>query len=348
MFDNTRYKNAKNLGDLPDYANRNINSQYWIFWPREAASKGIEKGTSYKLVQEWDSAFNLTASYRRDSDILRPFGDRNNALRKHYVNGHPQDWAILVDSIMSLKQNPGGKHTAWIVSNCGRTNGARARWAYAQSMIEHGLKLDGFGDCFGKHLNGAPWSDKFGDGLIAKYKFYLAFENSLHCNDYMSEKFWRNSLNTGAVPVIYGPHPDDVKAVAPPKSYIHAEDFSSAEELVAYLDYLDSNDTAYLEYHAWRSEELPKDQITELGGSMSHTMRMLCNMCDVVTTRKQQGFPRRIIKSVASWWWVNVHDDLCTKDYAMPEWVRDFPPVTMENSFDELKLKFLPEDFQPK
>ena len=38
----------------------------------------------------------------------------------------------------------------------------------------------------------------------------------------MSEKFWRNSLNTGAVPVVYGPHPDDVKSVAPPNSYIHA------------------------------------------------------------------------------------------------------------------------------
>ena len=44
-----------------------------------------------------------------------------------------------------------------------------------------------------------------------KYKFYLAFENSYHCNDYISEKFWRNSLGQGAVPIVYGPHPDDVK-----------------------------------------------------------------------------------------------------------------------------------------
>ena len=57
--------------DLPDYQNRNRDSQYWIFWPREAASKGIEKGTRYEWVKDWDSAFNLTASYRRDSDILR-------------------------------------------------------------------------------------------------------------------------------------------------------------------------------------------------------------------------------------------------------------------------------------
>ena len=95
------------------------------------------------------------------------------ALRKHYKDGNPQPFENLISQIMGAKENPNGKHTAWIVSNCGRTNGARARWQYAQNMIEAGLKIDGFGECFGKHLNGAPWSDKFGDGLIAKYKFYL-------------------------------------------------------------------------------------------------------------------------------------------------------------------------------
>ena len=52
-------------------------------------------------------------------------------------------------------------------------------------------------------------------GHFSKYKFYLAFENSNHCNDYISEKFWRNSLAQGLVPIVSGPHPDDVKAVAP-------------------------------------------------------------------------------------------------------------------------------------
>ena len=45
----------------------------------------------------------------------------------------------------------------------------------------------------------------------------------------MSEKFWRNSLNTGAVPIVYGPHPDDVKAVAPKNSYIHAVSIKNAK-----------------------------------------------------------------------------------------------------------------------
>ena len=57
--------------DLPDMKERNTESQYWVFWPREAASKGIEKGMDFDSVKNWDNAFNLTVSYRRDSDIIR-------------------------------------------------------------------------------------------------------------------------------------------------------------------------------------------------------------------------------------------------------------------------------------
>ena len=71
-----------------------------------------------------------------------------------------------------------------------------------KSMIDAGLKLDGYGACFDRPVDKSPWGGtKLGNGLISKYKFYLAFENALHCNDYISEKFWRNSLGTGAVPL---------------------------------------------------------------------------------------------------------------------------------------------------
>ena len=40
----------------------------------------------------------------------------------------------------------------------------------------------------------------------------------------------------------------------PPHSFIHVDDFSSPKELAAYITYLDGNDTAYQEYHAWKFE----------------------------------------------------------------------------------------------
>ena len=87
IFDNTRYKDALKHdfgGGIPDFANRNIDTQYWVWWPREAASKGRSKGLDYNLVGKtgWDAAFNLTASYRRDSDVTRIWGTTQNIVNE--------------------------------------------------------------------------------------------------------------------------------------------------------------------------------------------------------------------------------------------------------------------------
>ena len=41
----------------------------------------------------------------------------------------------------------------------------------------------------------------------------------------------------------------DVRETAPKNSFIHVEEFSTVKELVKYIQYLDKNQTAYLEYH---------------------------------------------------------------------------------------------------
>ena len=98
----------------------------------------------------------------------------------------------------------------WFVSNCDQTNGAIERWKYGQQLIAAGLNVTGYGHCFNNLLRSsavakyaAPWVP---GGLISHHKFYLAFENAIHCNDYISEKMWRNALRIGAVPIVFGPH----------------------------------------------------------------------------------------------------------------------------------------------
>ena len=123
-----------------------------------------------------------------------------------------------IAEVLSQKSEPGqGNHTVWMVSNCDATRGAVVRQQYVSRLVDNGLKLDGFGECFNNVLVDSPWTTQnhagYHWGLFAKYKFYLAFENSIHCNGYISEKMWRNSLAQGLVPVIYGPHPDDVKVL---------------------------------------------------------------------------------------------------------------------------------------
>ena len=119
-------------------------------------------------------------------------------------------------------------HTAWFVSNFDH-------WDYAQKLIHARLKLDGYCECFHRRLRNGTRSK---GGLPEKYKFYLAFQNSIHCDDYISEKFRRNSSSTGAVPIVFGPWKQDVVDIAPVNSFIHVDDFASTAELVTFVDFL--------------------------------------------------------------------------------------------------------------
>ena len=145
---------------------------------------------------------------------------------------------------------------------------------------------------------------------FSPYKFYLAFENSIHCNGYLSEKLWRNAYQTGSVPVVMGPLKRDLEEQAPANSFIHVEDFSTPGELVDYLSYLDNNSTAYEEYHAWRNKDadltLPYNQPND---------KMMCGSCQKLQEYKANGFPKHTVPSVSSWWWRNLHDEHCVGDF---------------------------------
>jgi len=365
LIDNTRFLSQKSGLERLEKLGRDINwyketppqnadrpeNQYWIFWPREAASKGIDRGMLKMRQDNWDSAFNLTTSYRIDSDIPRPFGNLQKSLAdaRYYHLDHvdpvtsnvSKEWIERetgeenIKSVIDQKAEAGqGNHTVWMVSNCDATRGAVVRQEYVKRLVDNGLKLDGFGECFDNVLVDSPWTTQtrsgFHWGLFAKYKFYLAFENSIHCNGYISEKMWRNSLAQGLVPVIYGPHPDDVKAQAPPNSYIHVEDFETPQALTAYLDYLDTNTTAYAEYHDWRKMDLlPEEPVWSAAESMK------CGVCNEIKRRKKAGFPKRTISSVSNWWWVNVHDEECVAGSTLQDWATEMTTVTMKNQYDE-------------
>ena len=259
-----------------------------------------------------DSAFNLTNTYKRDSDVTRYFGTIEGLITEARFNAN--SGVLLVDdktyfqNLISEKFEPSSQHgtvnTAWYVSNCNHTLGAKLRLDYGQSLIDAGLKLYTEGECFGhvteKNFNSKNRADAQTEFPTRKLKFYLAFENAYHCTDYVSEKFWRNAFGDLQVPIVFGPHVKDVEAVAPPNSYIHAEDFNSPEELVGYIDYLDRNNTAYLEYHQWRTlypdgKHRAVDSIT----GMKKDWQSLCELCRVIRDKRANN-EHQYYKSVSA------------------------------------------------
>ena len=151
----------------------------------------------------------------------------------------------------TLKQKT--KLVSWIASNCKYSNGAKTRMNIVNKMVESGIKMDLRGSCFPKNLPAPPRNDKDLLEFLGRSKFYLAFENSYHCKDYITEKVYRNAFLSGSVPVVWGSKKEDYEAVMPKRSFIFLEDYASNfTKLRNYLDFLDRNDTAYGEYLTWR------------------------------------------------------------------------------------------------
>lgn len=179
-----------------------------------------------------DNLFNWTLSYRADSDIFVPYGYL-------YPRTHPSDQPPGLVPSLARKRGL----VAWVVSN----------WDERQARVRyyHQLSQHVFVDVFGKGGSRRPVPDVGLLHTVARYKFYLAFENSLHL-DYITEKLWRNALLAGAVPVVLGPNRANYERFVPRGAFIHVDDFPSAASLAAYLLFLDRNPSAYRRYFHWR------------------------------------------------------------------------------------------------
>lgn len=104
--------------------------------------------------------------------------------------------------------------------------------------------------------------------LSAKYKFYLAFENSI-CDDYITEKFLNVLYNQEIVPVVLGGA--GYENYAPKSAFINVQDFETPAELAKYLMYLNLNRTAYNEYFQWKKWIQPVETVP--------FQAYLCEMC---------------------------------------------------------------------
>uniref|UniRef100_A0A4X2KWR4 Fucosyltransferase n=1 Tax=Vombatus ursinus TaxID=29139 RepID=A0A4X2KWR4_VOMUR len=193
----------------------------------------FESPTNSPRLESLDgSLFNWTLSYRADSDIFVPYGYL-------YPRSSPQDQPSGLYPSLARKQGL----VAWVVSHWSER---QARVRYYHELRQY-LKVD----VYGQGGPGQPVPDSGLLHTVARYKFYLAFENSQHL-DYITEKLWRNAFLAGAVPVVLGPSRANYERFVPRNAFIHVDDFPNVAALASYLRFLDRNRNQYKRYFDWR------------------------------------------------------------------------------------------------
>ena len=145
--------------------------QWWVYYLMESPN-------ATPRTQPLNGLFNLTWTYRSDSDLLVPYGSYVELF-----NGTTNSNAVSVRDFSEGKS----KLVAWMVSNCG----PGLRKQFVHELQKH-IQVDVFGGYsrqFGEHRR-CPQRNPTCSATISQYKFYLAFENAL-CEDYITEKYWR-------------------------------------------------------------------------------------------------------------------------------------------------------------
>ncbi|XP_029510832.1 alpha-(1,3)-fucosyltransferase 4-like [Oncorhynchus nerka] len=199
--------------------------------PRPRGQKWIwmnfESPSHTRGLRQFEGLFNLTMTYRADSDIFLPYGYLVTRLHPHANAPHTR---------------PRRPHLlAWVISNWSES---QARVAYYRRLVNY-VDVDVFGGA------GVPLpEDSTVVRTVRRYLFYLALENSQH-PDYITEKLW-NSLLAGAVPVVLGPPRENYERFLPHDAFIHVDDFSSPRLLAQYLMLLHRSPTLLQRHLAWR------------------------------------------------------------------------------------------------
>lgn len=204
--------------------------------PRPRAQAWIwlnyESPTHTPNLSLFEGVFNLTMSYRADSNIFLPYGYL--VARGHGVAPCAPPASPLLRPYL----------LAWVISHW---NDSHARVAFYYELSLH-IDVHVYGDVYlGQPL---PRMEGSVVRVVSQYQFYLSLENSQH-TDYITEKLW-NALQAGAIPVVLGPSRENYERFLPPEAFIHVDDFSTVEGLAQYLNTLRGNPELLQHHLDWR------------------------------------------------------------------------------------------------
>nr|XP_002121315.1 alpha-(1,3)-fucosyltransferase 6-like isoform X1 [Ciona intestinalis] len=292
------YMKGTDAKNKPDPTKRKPH-QVFAWWCHESPS--TVRHYWHKALTEHNNFFNVTMHFRSDSDIISAmiphtaldwYLHRVGRGKDSFVAELPRvtddaQFENMFQELLKVKK----LGSAWVASDCAIVKHARERHEFVKRIKNEGkYPVEMYGKCGDKEL---PLSNtKFFD-FLRTFKFYFAFENTLDCKDYLTEKFWYNGLYAGLVPVVWGTSKETAERIAPPGSYIHAADFGNDPvRLADHLRMLESNDTAYKEYFQWwkqpgfypvykiREPENPEDLVQD--DMFDYEVNGYCHMCKLI------------------------------------------------------------------
>uniref|UniRef100_UPI0037E9BA27 4-galactosyl-N-acetylglucosaminide 3-alpha-L-fucosyltransferase 9-like n=1 Tax=Semicossyphus pulcher TaxID=241346 RepID=UPI0037E9BA27 len=226
--------------------------------------------TNTRRIAGIKGLFNLTLSYRKDSDIQArwPLTLKRNTDEDFVL---PEKERLL----------------CWIVDSTGLHTKSRESYSYYRELVKH-IKVEVF---YSAEFSKAE--DYF--QTVSSCKFYLSFENSIH-RDYITETF-NAPLAAGTVPVVLGPPRGNYEDFAPGTSFIHVNDFPDAFKLAEFLLKLDKDNKAYMRYFHWRRFYTARRHLTEENNEFAHA---ICQACHHVSINKAY----RVVPDLNKWFFV--------------------------------------------
>ncbi|KAF8787092.1 alpha-(1,3)-fucosyltransferase C-like [Argiope bruennichi] len=244
--------------------------QRWIFYSLESPPY-----SDYPGLEHMRNMFNWTMTYRTDSDIVSRYGA---------IVRNTQPKQIDLQSLQKYFEKK-SRSVVWMTSHC-PTYGGRDEYV---AKLRKYIEVDVYGTC-GTSVCPPGDTEKCLQEYADKYKFFLAFENTI-CKDYITEKLFRN-LNYDIIPVVFGGA--DYDKFVPPNSYIDALSFQSPKHLALFLSGVGNDFELYSNYFKWRENY-----------SIGIINRKECDLC---TNLHRKDLKPSSYSDLRKWW---VTDSQC-------------------------------------
>jgi hypothetical protein len=235
------------LGDLA-FPPKRI-GQKWAAW-------SMESQVNYPVLSdpEFMRRFDITMTYERTATVWCPYFGPD-----------------IADKLLQLPRPKTEPSPAVYFRSSPVDRSGRGRYAF--ELMKY-AKVDSYGQLLrNRQLPEADCGRDTRLATLARYKFTLAFENSI-APDYVTEKFF-DPLIAGSVPVYLGaPNVSDFAPAS--RCFINVADFSSPAALAAHLNAVDQDADAYAEYLAWKPSGLTSGFRCLLNGLHESAFSRLC------------------------------------------------------------------------